>query len=210
MEQANRGFGRPRLFDAVTERQMLLSAGLTVMRRNGYLDATVADVLAEAGLSSRAFYRHFDSKDALLLAMFRRDADTVGASLLLAVETAEDPLEGLNAWLDGYLDVFFEPRRAARVAVMASEGARRAVGYDEELARVRQLLIRPLVGVLQRGTSAGVLTSAEPDAWTILAVVGSVCGAHGNRGRPADRGAARRQAVRFCWPALGLRPDSDN
>jgi AcrR family transcriptional regulator len=185
---------------------MLLDAALRVMRRNGYAAAGVADVLNEAGLSSRSFYRHFDRKDALLLALFRRDADAVGASLRAVVDAAPDPLEALDAWLDGYLDIFFEPRRAARAAVMASEGARKATGYETELARVQRLLVQPLVDVLRRGSADGVLSSADPelDAVSILAVVGSVCGATETSQRAADRATARRQVVRFCWPALGL------
>src|SRR5205807_2058277 len=162
--------------------------------------------LSQAGLSSRSFYRHFDSKDALLLALFRRDADAVGASLRAAVDAAADPLDALNAWLDGYLAVFFEPRRAARVRVMTSEGARKATGYEVELARVQRLLIEPLIDVLRRGWTAGALSSADPelDAVSILALVGSVSGGTEISQRAADLATARHQLVRFIWPALGL------
>ena len=49
----------------VDEQQALIDAGLAVLRRNGSEGLTVNDVLAEAELSTRAFYRHFDSKRAL-------------------------------------------------------------------------------------------------------------------------------------------------
>jgi AcrR family transcriptional regulator len=32
---------------------------------------SITDILEEAGLPTRAFYRHFESKDALLLSMLR-------------------------------------------------------------------------------------------------------------------------------------------
>lgn len=168
------------------------------MRRNGYAEASVADILAEADVSTRAFYRHFESKDALLIALFRRDGDVVAAELTAAVEAAADPRGALDAWLERYLDLFFDPRRASRVRVMASEAAQRAVGYSDEMARSERLLVTPLVGVLR-----ALGTSADPDgdARTVLAIATSVCAP------PArTRDDARRRIERFAWPALGLAP----
>ena len=57
--------GRPRRFSSHTERQLLLDASVRVMSANGYDGTSVNDILEEAGLSTRAFYRQFDSKHAL-------------------------------------------------------------------------------------------------------------------------------------------------
>ena len=71
--------GRPRRFESEDELRILLDAALVVMERNGYTDAAVADILREADLSTRSFYRHFESKDQLLSALFRREADAAAA-----------------------------------------------------------------------------------------------------------------------------------
>jgi AcrR family transcriptional regulator len=202
-----RTVGRPPRFDPATERGLLLDAGLRVMRRNGYAEASVADILTEADVSSRAFYRHFESKDALLIALFRRDADVVAAELAAAVNSVDDPLAALDAWLERYLDLFYEPRRASRAAVMSSEAARRAVGYSDELARSERLLAEPLAVALRRGAAAGLITSADhdADARTVLAIANSVrviASAPSRR----DRAAARHHIERYAWPALGLDP----
>ena len=39
------------------------------MRREGSIDPQVRAIVQEAGLSNQAFYRHFSSKDASLLAV---------------------------------------------------------------------------------------------------------------------------------------------
>jgi len=197
--------GRPRRFDDDTERLLLLDAGLRVMRRNGFSDATVGDVLAEAGISSRAFYRHFDGKDSLMLALFQRDADAVARSLRDTVTTAETPVAALDAWLDAFLDLFYEPRRAARVAIMSSRGARSCAWYEAELARVRELNAAPLVDVFRAGHERGDLFSPEPehDAHTVLAMATRVCDPSSER-RFSARDEARAHVVRFCWPALNL------
>ncbi len=186
---------------------MILDAALAVMRRNSYAAASVADILDEAGLSTRAFYRHFDSKDALLRAMYRRDADAVAEALRAATEAARDPVSALEAWLEGFLRLFFDPRRAERAAVMVSEGTRRAAGYHEEQERAVAALVAPLIEVLRQGDEVGALRSATPerDAHTIHAVAGSA--SWGPDGGRFDRAAARAHVARFCWPALGLSVD---
>ncbi len=199
--------GRPRHHLPEDEVTLILDAALAVMRRNGYAAASVAEVLDTAGLSTRAFYRHFDSKDALLRAMYRRDADAVAAELRDATEAAPGPVAALEAWLDGFLALFFDPRRAERAAVMVSEGTRRAAGYDEEEARAEAALVAPLVEVLRRGQASGALRSPTParDAYAIYSVATSASGRRRTvePGR-FDRAAARAHVVRFCWPALGL------
>jgi AcrR family transcriptional regulator len=197
--------GRPRRFAGDVERQLIMDAGLRVMTGNGYIDAAVSDVLVEAGVSTRAFYRHFDTKDALVLALFRRDAEAVGRLLQEATDAAESPLDALDAWIDGFLDLFYEPRRARRTALFAAAAVRRAEGYHEEMARTQDLLRAPLIDVLRRGQASGVLRSAESDhdARTILAIASSIAEPVGNRRFP-ERAQARAHLVRFCWPALGL------
>ena len=56
--------------DYVVEVRRLLDAALVVIERNGTsARARVADIVATAGLSNDAFYRHFASKDALVAAL---------------------------------------------------------------------------------------------------------------------------------------------
>lgn len=73
--------GRPRLFDAETERRMVMDAAVRVMARNGFEYMSVSDILTEAELSTTSFYRHFQSKDKLLAALIRRDGDSVQHAL---------------------------------------------------------------------------------------------------------------------------------
>ena len=198
--------GRRRHHEPDAEVRLILDAALVVMRRNSYAAASVADILDEAQLSTRAFYRHFDSKDALLRAMYRRDAESVARQLRTATEAAPDPVSALQAWIDGYLGVFFDPRKAQRSAVMTSEGTRRAAGYHEEQERAGTALMAPLVDVLSDGMRAGVFRSTAPerDAATIYAVASSVGAARRPGAKRLDLDAARAHVQRFCWPALGL------
>jgi AcrR family transcriptional regulator len=199
-----RPVGRPRRYDEATERKLLLDAGMKVMRRNGFADASLAEVLEVAGVSTRAFYRHFETKDALLIAMFDRDSEVVAARLRDAAAAAPSARAALEAWLDEYLDLFSNPRRVARVRLMSSEAARRAVGYRDAMERMLDLHAEPLAEALTRGEHDGSLVSSDPylDARSVLAIVEIV----GERvlAREWTLDEALAHVRKFCWPALGL------
>lgn len=197
------GLGRPRRFDGDTERRLLMDAAINVMPGRDYLEVAVADVLAEAGLSTRAFYRHFESKEALLIALMRRDAESVGQSLDRAVDRATDPSLAVAEWLDGYLAVFYEPHRASRTTLYSSPGARASPAVVAEHAELRQIVVRSLVSALRAGHRVGALHSPAPhrDAMTVLALVGVAVGPPGGF---RTRKGARTHVMRFAWPALGL------
>jgi AcrR family transcriptional regulator len=199
--------GRPRRFESEDELRILLDAALVVMERNGYADAAVADILREADLSTRSFYRHFESKDQLLCALFRREADAAAARLRDKVNAAGTPREALDAWIDEILSFGHHRVKAARVSVLGSPGAMKADGYDEEMRYASRILTAPLEELLRRGTADGSLPLADPaaDAPLIQSVVWAAAGLNPARDK-LQRAEASRQVRSFCERALGIPP----
>lgn len=187
------------------ERKLIVDAALRVMRQNGYAAAQISDILSEARLSTRAFYRHFQSKDDLLLALFRDNAESTSHQLAARVLAAGDPPAQLDAWIDEIMSLGYDRRRARRAALFASEAARRTAGYAEENRRAQQTLIDPLLEVLRAGLRTGDFPTAQPDtdARTIYALVWRFV-MEGMTGTPTmPREEAREQVERFVLPALG-------
>ncbi len=201
------GVGRPRRFDDETERSMVMDAAIRVMARNGYARMSVGAVLSEAGLSTRAFYRHFDSTQALLVALMRRESEAVGRSFERVVAQAPNPVAALEAWLERFLDVFYEPRRAARAALFSTPAVRASYPPVDELEERRRIFCRPLIEVLNVGHERGILYSPTPeaDSHSLFALVSAVTEQRDSQF--PDRAAARSQVVRFAWPALRLSID---
>ena len=104
---------------AEDEVRALVEAGLTVLRQRGAAGLTVAEVLAEAGLSTRAFYRHFRSKDELVLAVYEQESQRRNADIERACCRRRIPAPALETWVDETLGLGFEPRRARRTQVLA-------------------------------------------------------------------------------------------
>ena len=197
--------GRPRRFEAEDELRILLDAALAVMERNGYVDAAVADILREADLSTRSFYRHFESKDQLLCALYRREAEAAVARLQEKVDAAADPRAALDAWIDEILSFGHHRAKAARVAVLGSPGAMRAEGYAAETRRAATLLMAPLQTLLAHGVADGSFPLADPaaDAPLVQSVVWAAAGLNPTREK-LPRADASRQVRSFCERALGV------
>ena len=192
--------------EAQAERSKLMDAALKVMKLNGFQGASVQDILDEAGLSTRAFYRQFRSKDDLLLAMFRTASARDVEAVLKRVANASGPLEGLYAWIDEMNAIAFDRRRLSRI-VMFNVSARQAVGFDDECDYMRERLTAPLVDVLREGVADGTFASARPedDANTVFDLFWSVAGPDARRGRQMDRHETRLYLLRFALPALNSK-----
>ncbi|MGH3674685.1 MAG: TetR/AcrR family transcriptional regulator [Mycobacterium sp.] len=165
----------------------------------------VAAILDRAGLSTRAFYRHFESKDELFLAMLRRESDAlVGRLDRVADELPGDPVKQLTAWIGQVFALAHDPRLRLHVTVLDSDEVRTAKGYREARERSHADRERSLAAILQRGRDDGSfpLADPQPDAVAISAVVSREMTTP-NKGDPAELREARCRVVDFALRALG-------
>ena len=168
----------------------------------------MAAILDTAGLSTRAFYRHFASKDELFLAMLKRDSDAVARRLRrVAQETPGGPADQLTAWVDYLLGLAYNPRRRAHAVVLDSDEVRVAKGYREASAELRADRERILADILRQGRDDGSFPLAEPDrdAAAIHALVDRAFAAP-LLGVGPDRERLVGYVVDFALRALGAKP----
>lgn len=106
------------------EVRRLLDAGLAVMRRGGTdRRPRVADIVAEAGLSNDAFYRHFPSKDALVTAILEDGAERLCSYLSHQMAKAATPQDQVRRWVDGVLAQADASIAATTLAVLWNGGS---------------------------------------------------------------------------------------
>ena len=144
------------------EVQLLVASGRKVLRADGAAEMTIADVLTEAGLSTRAFYRHFASKSDLLLAIYDDELERYRPRLQRRLDAAATPREGLEAWIDELLATGFEPRRGERTRAMFTWAMPLQQEFPAEFAAARQAITEPLEAVLEAGCADGSFPDAEP------------------------------------------------
>ncbi len=108
-----------------------MHAAYELIERDGPKQTSVHDVLDAAGLSTRAFYRHFRSRDELVLEMYRVDCERVNATLATAVAAAPDPVAALAVWIDQNLAVVYDARRLRHAVVLSSVEVSSAEGFTD-------------------------------------------------------------------------------
>jgi AcrR family transcriptional regulator len=189
------------------ERAGIIRAAYTCLSSPHSGPVSVAAILEEAGMSTRAFYRHFESKDELFLAMLKRDSDAVAQRLrTIAEETSGGPIAQLTACVDYILELAYDPRGRAHAVVLDSDEVRVAKGYRAASADLRAERERIIADVLRRGRDEGTFPLAEPDrdAAAIHALVDRAFAAP-LRGLPATREQLVGYVVDFALRALGAR-----
>jgi AcrR family transcriptional regulator len=87
---------------AARTRLRLLDAALTLLGERGYHATTLNDVAAEAGYTIGAIYKHFPSKDALMLATLEEHPDGRAGALLAILTGPGDLGSKLDACADAW------------------------------------------------------------------------------------------------------------
>src|ERR1700740_3477547 len=88
-------------------RRAIVAAASKSVREHGVRGLNVATVLEKAQLSTRAFYRHFESKDQLVAAVVREVARGETQRLRRKMANTTGPVGAVLAWIDGRLDHVF-------------------------------------------------------------------------------------------------------
>ena len=87
----------PRIEAYEEEVRRLVDATYRVIERTASVDPTVREILAEASLSTQAFYRHFRSKDELLVVLLDDGRQRLVDSLRRRMGAATDPAASAGA-----------------------------------------------------------------------------------------------------------------
>jgi AcrR family transcriptional regulator len=118
------------------------------MQRDDTIDPKVADIVRESGLSNQAFYRHFDGKDALLLALLADGRERLGRTVERRMERATGRDARVRAWINAVLDQARDPQAAAATRPFFANADRLAVVHPEEVARSRDQMVAPLAATV--------------------------------------------------------------
>lgn len=169
----------------------LIDAAFAVMRTTGDIDPQVRDIVKAAGLSNQAFYRHFSSKDALLLAVLADGQRQLVEYLRSRVESTTDPELQVRRWIEGMLAQARNPEAAEATRPFAINGARLADRYPTDIAATHTELVETLA------PSVRALGGTDQDASFVCELALSwMNGAIAQRNHPQPQEVER--LVAFC------------
>lgn len=174
------------------EVQRLIDATYRVIAATGHVDPPIRSILLEAGLSNPAFYRHFRSKDELLLVMLDEGRRRLATYLAHRTAGVADD-DRVAEWVRGVLAQAGDPDAARRTRPFVTEVERLHERFPEQQEASEQQIIAQL---------AGILGSRSPWAATVYTLVFGELARHLRHDTPPTADAVE-QLVRFVQAGIG-------
>jgi AcrR family transcriptional regulator len=189
-------------------RRTIVAAALETLREQGVQRLSVAAVLDRAELSTRAFYRHFESKDQVVAAAFLEMAYAEKRRLQRKMTKAGNPVEAVAAWIDGRLDLAFDANIKSDLRHVSLEAQSQMFAAPELIQPAYEEMLKPLIEQLNDGLSRSVFHGVDPvtAAQSIQGVVWASTERHW-AAADCERAEVRGRAVQFCLRGLGVEPE---
>ncbi|HEX8970150.1 TetR/AcrR family transcriptional regulator [Oryzihumus sp.] len=153
--------------DAARNRARLLDAATAQFAERG-VETSLDDVAKAAGVGIGTLYRHFPTREDLVLAVYGAQIDALDArSRELA--TSEDPGEALREWMRGFVDFYAVKQGMVTLLRTMMDGSR-----SEHFAQTRETLRLAAERMLAPAIEAGVIREdvAAPE---LLRALGGIC-----------------------------------
>lgn len=145
--------------DPDQRRAQLLAAARAVFARQGYYAASVADIIAEAGVARGTFYNYFESKRAVFQAVLDELMERI-AAVITPVDAEGDIPGEIRANLERVLAIVLKEDVArlffADAVGLDAEG-------DEALRAFYGAATARIVSAIQRGQRMGVVRVVNPE-----------------------------------------------
>lgn len=191
---------------AAKDVERIIEATYRVVERQGTVDPRLRDVLDEAGISTEAFYRHFRSKDELLLVLLGDGRHRLATYLAHQMNKAPDELGRIRSWIEGVLAQAVDPTAASRTRPFLANLSRLTERFPEEQRQSMRALVALLEDAVAAAQVADVVSSTDPDrdADAIYHLSISVMEAHVLAGTTPTQGDVDH-LVAFSLRAIGAR-----
>lgn len=143
-----------------TVRAMVMAGGAQVFAERGVRAASVEDILLAAKVSRRTFYRFYDGKEAVMMALYQVGTEALLGGCRLAVANETDPMRQLAGCIDVHLT---NAQGVGRLVFVLGGEAQR---HDSPLSARRNEVHSALAALL-----GSVTAFKRVDPWLVRGVV---------------------------------------
>ena len=158
----------------------LLESAENLFALKGYVATTVADITAEAGYAKGNFYRHWQSKDEIMLAIIANKMQAYRAMRDTALESAASLTEVMNIILD-FLETMIDDRNWCSIflefTIHASRNPQLRTQLNQSLYRLSNEIFEDIVAPhVRSGLPArkiGALNTALFEGFLIHSLLGT-------------------------------------
>jgi AcrR family transcriptional regulator len=158
---------------AERERTAIIRAAHRLIGHGAGGATPIEDILRSAGVNRRTFYRHFPSKDALLLTMQHEAGGLVSEALWSVTGRAADGRAAVLAWIEEFLSIGWDSRRLREGRTFLAPEVGLVTGIATAMEDIHARHRAVLEAALRRALTDRTMPTAAPerDAFAIHAVV---------------------------------------
>jgi len=139
----------------------LIQASFKLIRETGNLEPKVSEIVAEAGLSNQIFYKHFRSKDELLLAVLDEGSQILKNYLAHRMVKVGSPEQKICQWVEGMLAQVLNEAAAHATRPFSLSRARLSDLFPAEVASLEAQLTSTLQVAIQQAIDSGDMPNAD-------------------------------------------------
>jgi AcrR family transcriptional regulator len=145
----------------ITSRQLeIIEAAGKILTSSGVSGLTIKNLAKEMDFSESAIYRHFTSKEEIILAMLEYLARTIDEHLQNAIPITDDPKAKFVAMFQSQF-AFFESHR--HFVVVFSDGLlKESQSINEAILKLLGIIVKNLFPILLEGQNKGVFSNSVP------------------------------------------------
>jgi AcrR family transcriptional regulator len=168
MVQRSRARGVEQAKAIVEAAQRLISA-----KGSGF---TTQELVKEAGIALQTFYRYFEGKDQLILAVIEHLVSESVVRFRVDARDMDDPVQRLHLYVTSVVRLLGDSEDHESPRFIATEHWRLQALYPEEVALASRSYTDLLEQQIQVATQAGLLKPADPGyaAWLVTQLVMAV------------------------------------
>ncbi len=151
-------------------RQHILAAARDVFAKRGYHDATIDDIVAEAGVARGTFYLYFEDKRAV----FSELIDRFSAKITMAIvridpeDAARSVADQTRTNIRAIVGVCLAER--ALTKVLLTDVARVDSAFERKLFTFYDTVVQMLTESLRDGQALGIVADGEPRVLAVLTI----------------------------------------
>lgn len=189
---------------SVQRAQQLVDAAHRLVLEKGSA-FTTQELVKEAGIAVQTFYKYFEGKDQVLLAVLEELISEACAGLEAAASELSDPVSRLRFYVRSIVASISSGPGDGRPRFITSEHWRLHQLYPDELARATGGFAQLLLPEIRAAQASGALRPANPeyDAWLIQQLVISVFHYYEYASHTESNEMIGDRLWEFCFAALG-------
>ena len=160
---------RPRRADARRNRDRLLSVAVKAFSHSADTDVTLESIARQAGVGIGTLYRHFPTREALVVAAYRHEVQRL-CEAVSALQGRLAPDAALREWMERFVDYVATKRgmAAALQTVVTADSTLFADTYEQIVSALTSLLDAGIEdGTIRADADAADVLRAMRGAWLV-------------------------------------------